>query len=83
MAVADEYTPTTEGERDGFALWLAAHDREVAAKAWDEGHRHPQRRDPDDGCRCGAWNEGECACGLYGSGRLLSLDDNPYREGGQ
>lgn len=45
--MADDYTPTTD---DVFAAlheagidtapayrWLAAHDREVAAKAWDEG----------------------------------------------
>jgi len=30
-----------------------------------------------DGCRCNAWSEGECGCGLYGSGRRVSVD--PYR----
>jgi len=47
--------------------------------AWDEGHRKRQRRGPDD-CQCAAWSEGECACGRYGSGPLVSLADNPYRE---
>ena len=50
------YTPTTEdvefcfvGEYDpemrsrAFHRWLAAHDREVAAQAWDEGHRASER----------------------------------------
>ena len=49
------------------------------AEAWDEGHRHPQRRGPDD-CQCGAYYVGECACGEYGCGPLLSLADNPYRK---
>ena len=53
-----DYTPTTEQVR-AFALsfggmrspehwdnWLAAHDREVAARAWDEGY--------DDGIRAEA-----------------------------
>lgn len=52
----------------------------IRAEAWDEGHTHRQRRDPNDGCRCGAWSATECGCGKYGTGRLLSLDDNPYRE---
>ena len=41
----DEYTPTTEQMRDfvggvvqaEFDRWLTAHDRVVAANAWDEG----------------------------------------------
>lgn len=53
--------------------------REALAAAWDEGHRHNWKRDPDDGCRCGAWASFECGCGKYGSGELLSLSDNPYR----
>lgn len=60
---------------EDFDRWLAG----VKAEAWDEGHRHRQRRGPDD-CPCGAWYEGECACGQYGTGDLLSLADNPYRE---
>ena len=64
-----------------FDRWLAAHDAEVKAEAWDEGHRHRWRRDRDDGCTCAAWSSNECACGLYGTGELLSLADNPYREG--
>lgn len=64
-----------------FDRWLAAHDAEVKAEAWDEGHRHRWRRDRDDGCTCAAWSSDECACGLYGTGELLSLKDNPYRAG--
>jgi hypothetical protein len=46
-----EYTPTTDEIREAtvpgsyqswgkgyFDRWLAAHDREVAAKAWDEAY---------------------------------------------
>lgn len=52
---------------------------EVTAElGWKEGHLHRQRRDWDDGCRCAAWDESECGCGRYGSGKLLSLADNPY-----
>ena len=62
-------------------VWAALQP--TLAKAWDEGHRKPWRRDPDDGCQCGAWASIECGCGQYGKGALLSLDDNPYREGGK
>lgn len=48
------------------------------ADAWDEGHKTLWRRGPD-GCQCGAWSSGECACGEYGNGELLSLKSNPYR----
>lgn len=49
--MADEYTPTTEqvrthwtdvgfaGDGESFDRWLAAHDRETAARAWDEGYQ--------------------------------------------
>lgn len=53
--MADEYTPTTEQVR-AFALgfggmrspehwenWLAAHDREVARRAWQEGFSASER----------------------------------------
>ena len=53
--------------------WL----EQVKAEAWDEGHRTPQIREPHD-CRCGAWYEGECACGLFGTGEIIT--PNPYRE---
>lgn len=56
--------------------WLAAHDAKVKAEAWDEGHRTRQRREMDD-CNCNAWSEGECACGLYGTGKIIT--PNPYR----
>ena len=52
--------------------------RERVADVWDEGHKAPWRRGPDS-CRCSAWSSGECACGMYGNGELLSLNDNPYR----
>ena len=68
-----------EDELTVFKAGFAAGSRASAAKAWDEGHRHRWRRDPDDGCMCGAWASIECACGKYGSGELLSLSDNPYR----
>lgn len=57
-------------------------EAEVKAQAWDEGCRHRWRRGPDD-CRCDAWSSIECACGKYGTGDLLSLEDNPYRFGEQ
>jgi hypothetical protein len=89
-----EYTPTVEEVRedyrngvwnDGLGIWgdsvAEVFDRWLAgvrAEAWDEGHKHRQRLGADD-CHCAAWSEGECACGLYGTGPLLSLTDNPYR----
>ena len=48
----------------------------IAARAWDEGHATHWQREMDD-CRCGAWNRGECGCGKYGTGRLIT--PNPYR----
>lgn len=87
-----EYTPTTKEVRgfyvkgegglfadEEFDRWLAEYTRQVKAEAWDEGHKTRWRRDPDDGCTCGAWAEIECGCGNYGTGELLSLNDNPYR----
>lgn len=53
--------------------------REAKAEAWDEGHRTWQQRGPDD-CQCYAYSESECGCGLYGTGELLSLKSNPYRD---
>ena len=51
--MSDEFVPTTEDVRlvygsdsagmpdgrrlEAFSRWLAAHDRETAARAWDEG----------------------------------------------
>ena len=49
---------------------------EDMARAWDEGHRTRQIRELDD-CRCGAYYEGECGCGKYGTGRIVT--PNPYR----
>ena len=54
---------------------LLRRDRERMAAAWDEGHRTPKRRGPDD-CRCAAYNEDECGCGEYGSNIITP---NPYR----
>ena len=55
--MADEYTPTTEQVREAASLnggiavepnafnrWLAAHDRETAARAWDEGFRNAEEQ---------------------------------------
>jgi hypothetical protein len=47
------------------------------AAAWDEGHKTPWKREPDD-CRCSAWSSIECACGRYGTGRITT--PNPYRQ---
>jgi hypothetical protein len=52
----------------------------LAAEAWDEGHKTRWRRGMDE-CICSAWSSSECGCGLYGTGELLSLGDNPYRKG--
>jgi hypothetical protein len=92
--MSEQYTPDTDeireqflweftGEKEGkaaaaFDRWLAAHDAEVAAAAWDEGHNARRSRGRSK-CNCGAWSDGECACGLYGTGELLSMKDNPYR----
>ena len=87
-----DYTPPTEQVREIYAeirhestrLGLNPHRAEfdrwleqVKAEAWDEGHRTPQDREPDD-CQCGAWYEGECACGLFGTGTIIT--PNPYRK---
>lgn len=47
--------------------WLAAHDREVAAKAWDEGARHVYT----EGGKCSFARDGD------------PCPYNPYREGCQ
>ena len=60
---------------DRIDAWL----REAKAEAWDEGHLTRRLRGPD-ACRCSAHSEGECGCGLYGTGELLSLAKNPYRD---
>lgn len=87
--VAMAYVHATNGDtwvagradalRAEFYRWLAEHDREVKAEAWAEGHTHSWRRGPDE-CQCYAHSWSECACGEYGAGELLSLNDNPYRE---
>jgi len=43
------------GREAEFDRWLAAHDAEVAAKAWDEGHRANWRTGPSS-CQCSAWS---------------------------
>lgn len=50
----------------------------LLAQAWDAGHQTRWRRGPDE-CQCWAYASIECACGRYGTGVLLSLNDNPYR----
>ncbi len=59
-----------------FDTWLNS----VRAAAWEKGHLHRQRRGPDD-CHCYAYYPGECACGRFGTGELISLKDNPYKQG--
>lgn len=75
------YGPAVWYERcqDEFDRWLEAEKAKWQAEAWEEGHRHAQRRGPDDRT-CEAWSEDECACGQFGNGELWSLADNPYRE---
>jgi len=67
---ADEEKSNAEFDR-----WLA----QVKADAWDEGHLHYQKRGPDN-CMCCAYSEYECACGEFGTGAVVSLSENPYRE---
>lgn len=56
---------------------LAESARELMAQGWDVGHQTPVQREPSD-CRCGAWCEDECACGKYGTGKIIT--PNPYRQ---
>lgn len=37
------YSMDCEADRHAFRRWLEAHDAEVAAQAWDEGHRASER----------------------------------------
>lgn len=52
-----------------FDRWLAAHDAEVAAKAWDEGHDAGWNSRHDDAIR-----------GWMSSGVHESDAENPYRK---
>jgi hypothetical protein len=90
------YTPTTEEVRESYVLmqkcsaypnpdaefdrWLAEHDAEIAKRAWEEGHKTAWKRGPSE-CKCYAYSSSECGCGKYGTGELLSLNDNPYLQG--
>jgi len=76
---------TSDYLSDDARIWLAGFAARaaleaiapaIAARAWDEGHATPWQREMDD-CRCGAWNRGECGCGKYGTGRLVT--PNPHR----
>lgn len=67
-----DFTRRFNERGDEFDRWLSG----VLADAWDEGHRTYQKREPDE-CYCSAWSEGECACGLYGTGKIIT--PNPYR----
>ena len=79
--MADEFIPTTEQVReaasldgaiaiepDAFDRWLAAHDRETAARAWDEGFEEPRE------C-CGLCPLRSCPWDNGGDGPT-----NPYHE---
>ena len=59
------------------AAGIAAVEAAAKREAWDEGHKVRKRRGKD-GCKCHAWSPGECGCGLYGTGALISLAENPY-----
>lgn len=65
-------------ERDCLDAEFDRFIAQVCTAAWDEGHKSRWRRGDDD-CKCEAWSSGECGCGLYGTGKLVSLADNPYR----
>ena len=62
-----------------FDSWLAEHERKVSERVWAEGHMTAWKRGPS-GCKCYAYSSSECGCGKYGTGALLSLNDNPYRK---
>ena len=62
-----------------FDRWLAEHDLKVSERVWAEGHKTAWKRGPS-GCKCYAYSSSECGCGKYGTGVLLSLNDNPYRK---
>ena len=68
----------TKSHTAGIAAVVTAAKRD----AWDEGHNVRKRHGKDD-CMCQAWSAGECACGLYGTGALISLEENPYRKATQ
>ena len=62
-----EYTPTTDDirntyaflrvEADEFDRWLAAHDAEVKAEAWDEGYSAGNNTGLCGGCEdCELWS---------------------------
>ena len=55
--------------RRRFSRWIAAHDRETAARAWDEGFEEPRE------C-CGLCPLRSCPWDNGGDGPT-----NPYREG--
>ena len=71
-------TPPPGGSGSCLAATTPETERANLAAAWEEGHREPWKRGPDE-CECSAWNSDECACGFYGTGQLVSLDANPYK----
>lgn len=75
-----EIAKNNRGREDvGIYLTYKRFD-ELLATAWDEGHQTHWKRHWDDGCECYAYSSSECACGLYGTGELLSLKENPYSQ---
>lgn len=71
--------PTVTEVAEHMADHIVIHTNfgEMLAKAWDEGHKTRQIREPDS-CMCFALSSSECGCGLYGSGRIIT--PNPYSE---
>ena len=75
-AAGENWVLTFEWEHDKLHAQVYAALEAVAADIWDQGHQTRVQRGPDE-CTCNAWNEGECACGNYGTGPIST--PNPYR----
>lgn len=81
LEVLEENTDLIHVEQFGFMhctydlTELAEMLKPLLAEVWMEGHTTYQEREQDD-CRCGAWYEGECGCGEYGQGKIITT--NPY-----
>lgn len=70
LCISGGVLTTSREERDArFRRWLAAHDREVAERAWDEGHAASER-------------DWAFAFDLTTPDEERTPWANPYREGG-